>query len=131
MKSTQQLHDLGQSTWLDNPTRNLLQTGTLKRYIDTLSLTGLTSNPTIFDQAIRSSSAYNGAIRNGRATGKAAVDLFFDLAIEDIGRAADLFEATHERTQGVDGCGFRRIVARLDGRDRCKTRRARALGLKQ
>lgn len=127
MKPTQQLHDLGQRIWLDNITRNLLQTGTLKRYIETLSLTGLTSNPTIFDQAIKSSSAYDGAIRNRRAAGKAAEDLFFDLAIEDIGLAADLFDATHERTRGVDGWVSIEVSPRLAHDTRSTTAVAKEL----
>ena len=103
MKATQQLHDLGQSLWLDNITRDLLATGTLKRYIDELSVTGLTSNPTIFDQAIKGSSAYDDAIRRRLVQGKSGESLFFDLALEDITAAADLFRPTFERTCGVDG----------------------------
>ena len=82
MKATQLLHNLGQSIWLDNITRDLLASGTLKRYIDELSVTGLTSNPTIFDHAIKNSSAYDAAIRGGLAKGKSGEALFFDLAIE-------------------------------------------------
>ena len=103
MKATQRLHDLGQSLWLDNITRDLLMSGTLKRYIDELSVTGLTSNPTIFDQAIKNSASYDGAIRKKLAAGKSGEGLFFELAIEDITQAADLFGAVHERTRGVDG----------------------------
>src|SRR5262245_6033601 len=103
MKATQQLHDLGQSLWLDNITRDLLTSGTLKRYIDELSVTGLTSNPTIFDHAIKNSSAYDGPIRQKLQQGKSGEALFFDLALEDITRAADMFQATHLRTNGVDG----------------------------
>jgi transaldolase len=103
MKATQQLHDLGQSLWLDNITRDLLNSGTLKRYIAELSVTGLTSNPTIFDQAIKNSTAYDGAIREDLARGKSGEDLFFDLALDDLTRAADLFRPIHERTNGVDG----------------------------
>ncbi|MFZ0827795.1 MAG: transaldolase [Verrucomicrobiia bacterium] len=103
MKATQQLHDLGQSLWLDNITRDLLNTGTLKRYIAELSVTGLTSNPTIFDQAIKNSSAYDGAIREDLAKGKSGDGLFFDLAIDDLTRAADLFRPIYDRTNGVDG----------------------------
>src|SRR5262245_13528861 len=91
MKATQMLHDLGQSLWLDNITRELLESGTLKRYIDELSVTGLTSNPTIFDHAIKNSSAYDAAIRAKMKQGKSVEDLFFDLALEDLTRAADLF----------------------------------------
>jgi transaldolase len=103
MKATRQLNDLGQSLWLDNITRDLLTTGTLKRYIDELSVTGLTSNPTIFDHAIKSSAAYDPTIRSKLKQGKSGENLFFDLAIEDITQAADLFRPVHERTCGVDG----------------------------
>jgi transaldolase len=103
MKATQKLHDLGQSLWLDNITRNLLASGTLKRYIDELSVTGLTSNPTIFDHAIKSSSSYDGAIRKKLKDGKSGEKLFFELALEDITQAADLFRPTWEKTNGVDG----------------------------
>src|ERR1700716_4133181 len=103
MKTTQQLHDIGQSLWLDNITRDLLDTGTLARYIDELSVTGLTSNPTIFDQAIKNSTAYDAAIREKMSKGKSGEALFFDLALEDLTRAAALFGHVHARTDGVDG----------------------------
>jgi transaldolase len=103
MKATQLLHNLGQSLWLDNITRDLLTGGTLKRYIDELSVTGLTSNPTIFDHAIKNSTAYDAAIRNKHNEGKPEEELFFDLALEDLTRAADLFRPVYERTNGVDG----------------------------
>jgi transaldolase len=103
MKATQLVHNLGQSIWLDNITRDLLESGTLQRYIDTHSVTGLTSNPTIFDHAIKNSTAYDAAIRAGLAKGKAGEELFFDLALDDITRAADLFRPMHDRTDGVDG----------------------------
>src|SRR5580704_10750042 len=103
MKVTQLLHDLGQSIWLDNITRDLLSSGTLKRYIDELSVTGLTSNPTIFDHAIKNSSAYDSAIREKLSAGKSGEALFFELALEDVTRAAELFRPTHDRTDGVDG----------------------------
>jgi transaldolase len=103
MKATQQLHELGQSIWLDNITRDLLNSGTLKRYINDLSLTGLTSNPTIFDQAIKNSSAYDSAIREKLKAGKSDEKLFFELAIEDLSQAADLFRPVWDRTNGVDG----------------------------
>ena len=103
MKATQKLHDLGQSLWLDNITRDLLNSGTLKRYITELSVSGLTSNPTIFDQAIKNSTAYDGAIREDLAKGKSGEGLFFDLAIDDLTRAADLFRPIYDRTNGVDG----------------------------
>ena len=91
MRATELLHDLGQSLWLDNITRDLLDTGTLKHYIDELSVTGLTSNPTIFDHAIKNSSAYDASIREKLEEGKSGEELFFELALEDITRAADLF----------------------------------------
>jgi len=103
MKATQLLHDAGQSIWLDNITRALLTGGGLKRYIDELSVTGLTSNPTIFDHAIKNSTDYDAGIREKTAAGKQGEPLFFDLAIEDLTRAADLFRPIHERTNGVDG----------------------------
>jgi transaldolase len=103
MKPTQKLHELGQSIWLDNITRDLLTGGTLKRYISELSLTGLTSNPTIFDQAIKNSSAYDSAIRAKLKEGKSGEKLFFELAIEDISQAADMFRPVWDRTNGVDG----------------------------
>jgi transaldolase len=103
MKATQLLHNLGQSLWLDNITRDLLNNGTLKRYIDELSVTGLTSNPTIFDHAIKNSTAYDAALRKELANGKSGEELFFDLAVEDISRAADLFHPIFEKTNGVDG----------------------------
>ena len=89
MRATQVLHDFGQSLWLDNITRDLLDGGTLKRYIDELSVTGLTSNPTIFDHAIKNSTAYDAAIKEKIEEGKSGEDLFFDLALEDLIRAAD------------------------------------------
>jgi transaldolase len=103
MKGTKQLHDLGQSLWLDNITRDLLDSGTLQRYIDDLSVTGLTSNPTIFDHAIKNSAAYDAPIRKKLAKGKSGEELFFDLALEDLTRAADMFYTTHVRTNGMDG----------------------------
>lgn len=103
MKATQLLHNLGQSLWLDNITRDLLNTGTLKRYIDEFSVTGLTSNPTIFDHAIKNSTAYDAAIRKKLDEGKSGEELFFELALEDLTRAADLFRPIYDRTNGVDG----------------------------
>ena len=103
MKATQLLHNLGQSLWLDNITRDLLNSGTLKRYIDELSVTGLTSNPTIFDHAIKNSTAYDAAIRKKLGEGKSGEELFFELALEDLTRAADLFRPIYDRTNGVDG----------------------------
>jgi transaldolase len=103
LKATQLLHNLGQSIWLDNITRDLLDNGTLKRYIDELSVTGLTSNPTIFDHAIKNSTSYDTAIREKLSKGKAGEALFFDLALADLTRAADLFRPIHDRSNGVDG----------------------------
>jgi len=103
MKATAKLHDLGQSLWLDNITRDLLSSGTLQRYIDQLSVTGLTSNPTIFEQAIKNSSAYDTAIATKLGQGKSGEALFFELAIEDLTRAAGLLRPIHERTNGIDG----------------------------
>jgi transaldolase len=94
---------LGQSIWLDNITRDLLDNSTLKRYIDELSVTGLTSNPTIFDHAIKNSTSYDAAIREKLGKGKAGEALFFDLALQDLTRAADLFRQIHERSNAVDG----------------------------
>jgi len=103
MNATQSLHDIGQSVWLDNITRDLLSSGTLQRYIDELSVTGLTSNPTIFDHAIKNSTAYDTPIREGLVHDKSSEALFFELALEDITQAADLFRPTYDRTSGVDG----------------------------
>jgi transaldolase len=103
MKPTKQLHDLGQSIWLDNITRDLLDNGTLERYIKEFSITGLTSNPTIFDHAIKNSSAYDTDIRSKLVSGGSIETLFFELALADIRRAADLFRPIHDQTNGVDG----------------------------
>ena len=103
MRATELLYNLGQSIWLDNITRSLLTTGTLRRYIDEFSVTGLTSNPTIFDNAIRKSRDYDLAIESKFREGKAGEKLFFELALEDLTQAADLFRPVYERTNGVDG----------------------------
>ena len=103
MNATQKLHDLGQSIWLDNITRNLLESGTLLRYVDELAVTGLTSNPTIFDHAIKNSSDYDSAIVSKVKAGKTGEALFFELALEDLTRAADIFRPIFERSCGVDG----------------------------
>src|SRR5215471_2853142 len=103
MKATQKLHDLGQSLWLDYITRDLLDSGSLKRYIDEYSVTGLTSNPTIFDHAIKNSSAYDASIKEKLRQGKSGEQLFFELALEDITKAADLFRPIYDRTNGLDG----------------------------
>jgi transaldolase len=102
MKATEVLHQRGQSLWLDNITRSLLDDGTMQKYIDSYSVTGLTSNPSIFDKAI-GSGYYDDAIRSKAGQGLSSEQLFFELAIEDLRRAADLFLPIHERTDGVDG----------------------------
>src|ERR671929_584396 len=103
MRPTAQLHELGQSLWLDNITRALLTSGTLKRYIDELSVTGLTSNPTIFDNAIKNSRDYDAGIREKARAGKTTEEVFFELALEDLSQAASLFWPIHAATDGVDG----------------------------
>jgi len=103
MNPTRKLHDIGQSLWLDTITRELLESGTLKRYSDEFSITGLTSDPTIFDQAIAKSDAYDQSIRKLSARGRVGEALLFDLALEDLTRAADLFSSIHQKTDGVDG----------------------------
>ena len=103
MKATRLLHDEGQSLWLDNITRELLDSGTLKQYIDDFSVTGLTSNPTIFDHAIKNSATYDKSIVEKLRNGKSGEQLFFELALEDLTRAADLFRPIYEKANGVDG----------------------------
>lgn len=103
MKATQKLHEMGQSLWLDNITRGLLTSGTLLRYIQEFSVTGLTSNPTIFDHAMKNGHDYEEAIHQKVKDGKSVEVLFFELAIEDLRQAADLFRPIHDRTNGVDG----------------------------
>src|SRR5215475_7370616 len=103
MNATKALHDLGQSLWLDNITRDILDNGTLQRYINELSVTGLTSNPTIFDHAIKNSKSYDNSIREMLAKGKSGEPLFFGLALEDLTRAADLFRPIYDQTSGSDG----------------------------
>jgi transaldolase len=103
MKATQLLHNLGQSIWLDNITRDLLNSGTLTHYVNNLSVTGLTSNPTIFDHAIKNSTAYDTSMREKLSQGKSGEALFFELALEDITRAASQFQSIHEQSGGVDG----------------------------
>ena len=103
MNATQKLHEIGQSLWLDNITRGLLASGMLQRYIEELSITGLTSNPTIFDHAIKNSLNYDDAISQKQKEGKSCDELFFELAIEDLRQAADLFRPIYDRTDGVDG----------------------------
>jgi len=103
MNAIRQLRDLGQSLWLDNITRELLDSGTLRRYVDELSITGLTSNPTIFEHAIASTGAYDEAIRSMMATGKADATLFVELALDDLRRAADIFRPEFEASDSEDG----------------------------
>ena len=103
MKGTQRLYENGQSLWLDNITRDLLNNGTLKRYVDEFSITGLTSNPTIFDHAIKNSRAYDAALSQKAKQSGSPQELFFELALEDLSRAAELFRPIHEKTNGVDG----------------------------
>ena len=103
MSTTKDLHNLGQSLWLDNITREILDDGTLRRYIEKFSITGLTSNPTIFDEAIGKTAAYDAGIRQKAAAGMSGESLFIELALEDLRRAADLFRPEFDRTKGVDG----------------------------
>src|SRR6266705_2127266 len=103
MKGTLRLYENGQSLWLDNITRDLLNSGTLKRYVDEFSITGLTSNPTIFDHAIKNSRAYDAALSQKAKQSGSPEELFFELALEDLSRAAGLFRPIHEKTNGVDG----------------------------
>ena len=103
MNATERLHDQGQSLWLDNIARDLLDTGTLARYIERLSVTGLASDPTIFDHAIKNRSGSDAGIRAKVKEGKSGEALFFELALEDLTRAADLFRPTWDRTRAVDG----------------------------
>jgi transaldolase len=123
MLPTARLQDLGQSLWLDNITRRLLTDGTLRHYVNELSVTGLTSNPTIFDRAIKGSSDYDLAIRRKVEQGKTGEALFFELALEDLMEAADLFRLIHERTGGVDGWVSLEVSPRL-ARDAAGTVRA-------
>ncbi len=103
MSNTKSLHDLGQSLWLDNITREILDNGTLRRYVEQFSVTGLTSNPTIFDEAIGKTAAYDKGIRQKAQAGLSGENLFVELALEDLRRAADLFRPEFDRTQGIDG----------------------------
>lgn len=103
MKPTQQLNQLGQSLWLDNITRDLLNSGALRRYIDELSVTGLTSNPTIFDAAIGGGHSYDAGIREKTREGASGEDLFVELALDDLRRAADMFHPAFEASQHMDG----------------------------
>ena len=103
MNKTRQLHDLGQSLWLDNITREILDNGTLRRYIEEYSVTGLTSNPTIFDEAIGNTAAYDEGIREKARAGKSGEALFMELALEDLRRAADLFRPAFDASDGIDG----------------------------
>ena len=113
MNPTRRLHDAGQSLWLDHVTRALVRDGTLARYIADLAVTGLTSNPTIFDQAIRGSADYDAAIREKTRAGKSGEALLFELVIEDLRGAADLFRPAHDATGGVDGWVSLEVSPRL------------------
>jgi len=113
MKPTQKLHNDGQSLWLDNITRDLLTSGTLERYIDELGITGLTSNPTIFDQAFLQTRAYDAAIAHAADRGLTGEDIFFSIAIEDLQAAADLFRSIHQHTHGLDGWVSLEVSPRL------------------
>ncbi len=113
MKATQRLHEAGQSIWLDNITRALLTSGTLARYVKDFSVTGLTSNPTIFDHAIAKSEDYDRAIREKTAAGKSGEALFFELALDDLRQAADLFRPVHEATNRVDGWASLEVSPKL------------------
>ena len=114
MKPTGKLHEAGQSLWLDNVTRELLNSGTLQYYIDDFSVTGLTSNPTIFDHAIRNSAAYDGDISRNVSSAKSREDLFFQLALADLIRAAELFQPENVQIDGAgaDGASARQRDAR-------------------
>ena len=103
MKATQKLHALGQSLWLDNITRGLLTKGTLRHYLEEFSITGLTSNPTIYDHGIKNNDFYDESIRQKMREGKSEEELFFELALEDLTQAADLFRPVHDATGGRDG----------------------------
>jgi transaldolase len=103
MRPTRALHELGQSLWLDHVTRGLLSSGTLQSYIDDFSVTGLTSNPTIFDHAIKNSTTYDGEIASKAPSARTREELFFELALSDLSRAAELFQPVFARTDGVDG----------------------------
>ncbi len=125
MKATRQLHDLGQSLWLDNITRGLLTSGTLSRYIGELSVTGLTSNPTIFDHAIRNADFYDDAIRQKALAGKSGEALFFELALEDLTQAADLFRSDPRRHRRRRRLGIAGGIALAGGRYRRHASRRR------
>ena len=118
MKATEQLHHMGQSLWLDNITRGLLTSGTLERYIRELSISGLTSNPSIFDSAIRDTEFYDEAIRGKMQAGQAGEKLFFELALDDLTKAADLFRPIHDATNGVDGWVSLEVISASGGRAR-------------
>ncbi|GIK78387.1 MAG: transaldolase 2 [Actinomycetes bacterium] len=122
-----QLHDAGQSLWLDSITREIVTDGTLKRYIDELSLTGLTSNPTIFDKALHGGDDYDEQIAELLAAGKSGEELFFELAITDLRGAADLFRPVHDRTDGVDGFVSLEVSPLLAYETAATTRQAREL----
>jgi transaldolase len=130
MKPTQELHDLGQSLWLDNITRTILDDGTLEGYIDELSVTGLTSNPTIFDKAITGGDTYDEQISELRDQGLEPEPLFFELAIADLRRAADLFKPAHEQSEGIDGYVSLEVSPKLANETDATTRQAAELHAK-
>ena len=113
MNALQQLHELGQSVWLDNIRRELLTSGTLAKWIRDWAVTGLTSNPTIFEQAISQGTDYDAAIQRHATEGRSAADVFFDIALEDITAAADLFRPTYDRSGGRDGFVSLEVSPRL------------------
>ena len=122
-----QLHDAGQSIWLDYITRDIVTDGTLERYIDELSVGGLTSNPTIFDKALSGGDSYDEQISELLAEGKRGEELFFELAITDLQGAADLFRPVHDRTDGVDGFVSLEVSPKLAYETAATTRQARDL----
>jgi transaldolase len=127
MKPTRQLHDLGQSLWLDNITRELLDKGVLRRYIEDFSITGLTSNPSIFDAAIGTGNAYDAGIREKAESGKSGEPLFMELALEDLRRAADLFRPVFDASGHVDGWVSMEVSPLLAGNTRSSIEAARQI----
>jgi transaldolase len=127
MKATQELHDLGQSLWVDNITRDMLDEGTLANYIDEYSVTGLTSNPTIFDKAIGGGSAYDDQVAELADQGLEGEQLFFELALTDLRRAAELFKPVYERTAGVDGHVSLEVSPKLADDDQATIKQAAEL----
>ncbi len=126
-KPTQELHDLGQSLWVDNITRDMLDDGTLAGYIDELSVTGLTSNPTIFDKAIGGGNTYDDQVAELSEQGIEGEELFFELAITDLRRAAELFRPVYDRTDGVDGHVSLEVSPKLADDDQATIKQAAEL----